>query len=147
MHGDHRTRFCKTCNQNVHDLSELTTAEAVELVTAGEKPPCLRLFKRPDGRVMTRDCLTRRERAWKWLNRHSTWAAALFALVFMAGCGENTCVQGDMPFDHSREPTVPHDEEHATRPVRFPRHAQQPSAMDGAAHAAVSAQQEAAAGQ
>jgi hypothetical protein len=85
MHGDHRTRFCDKCSQNVHDVSELTSAEAVQLVTAGEKMPCLRLFRRPDGRVMTADCLTKRERAWKWLHRRSAWAAAVFALVFM-GC-------------------------------------------------------------
>ena len=51
MHGDDRTRFCGQCKQNVHDVSELTRAEAVELVTAGEKTPCLRIFRRPDGRV------------------------------------------------------------------------------------------------
>jgi hypothetical protein len=76
----------------VHDVSELTRDEAVTLVTGGEAAPCLRLFRRPDGRVMTRDCMTRRERAWKWLHRRSTWAAALFALLFLMGCGDNTCV-------------------------------------------------------
>ena len=29
MYGDHRTRFCNTCSQDVHDLSELTRAEAI----------------------------------------------------------------------------------------------------------------------
>jgi hypothetical protein len=85
MRGDHRTRFCGQCKQNVHDVSELTAAEAVRLVTGGEKPPCLRLFRRPDGRVMTADCLTKRERAWKWQNRRSAWAAGLFGLLAF-GC-------------------------------------------------------------
>lgn len=87
MHGDHRTRFCDKCEQNVHDVSELTRAEAVQLVTAGGKLPCLRIYRRPDGRVMTADCTTRRERVWKWLHRRSPWLAAMFALVFFAGCG------------------------------------------------------------
>jgi hypothetical protein len=86
MRGDHRTRFCSQCKQNVHDVSELTRAEAVQLVTAGDQLPCLRLYRRQDGRVMTADCTTNRERAWKWLYRHSPWLAALFALVFFAGC-------------------------------------------------------------
>ena len=43
MHGDHRTRFCDQCSQNVHDVSELTRAEAVQLVSAGGPVPCLRL--------------------------------------------------------------------------------------------------------
>ena len=72
MSGGDRTRYCDQCKQNVHDVSELTREEAVALVTAGEKVPCLRLFRRPDGRVMTADCLTRRERAWKWLHKRST---------------------------------------------------------------------------
>ncbi|HEY1187596.1 MAG TPA: hypothetical protein VGE74_08050 [Gemmata sp.] len=86
MHGDHRTRFCDRCQQSVHDVSELTRAEALELIGAGGALPCLRLFKRPDGRVMTADCTTRRERAHKWLSRRSKWAAALFAMAFFAGC-------------------------------------------------------------
>src|SRR5206468_4214709 len=32
MQGDHRTRFCDQCSQNVYDVSELSRAEAIELV-------------------------------------------------------------------------------------------------------------------
>lgn len=87
MTGDDRTRFCGRCGQNVHDVSELTRAEAVRLVTTGGPLPCLRLYRRQDGRVMTADCAGRRERAWRWLHRHSPWAAAVFGLVFFVGCG------------------------------------------------------------
>jgi hypothetical protein len=95
MRGDHRTRFCDQCSQNVHDVSELTRTEALQLVTGGEKVPCLRLYRRQDGRVMTADCLTRRERVWKWLRRRLSWAAALFALVFFMGCNSRPdCIMG-----------------------------------------------------
>src|SRR5947208_3438876 len=94
MRGDHRTRFCDQCSQNVHDVSELTRDEAIKLVTGGEKLPCLRIYRRSDGRVMTADCMTKRERAWKWLNRRSRWAAALFALVFL-GCTGTTTTAGE----------------------------------------------------
>ncbi|WP_439628761.1 hypothetical protein [Gemmata sp.] len=96
MHGDDRVRFCDKCNQNVHDVSELARAEAVQLVTDGESMPCLRVYRRPDGRVMTADCTTRRERVWKWLHKRSAWAAGLFALVFITGCGERRpgCMAG-----------------------------------------------------
>ena len=77
MRGDDRTRFCGQCEQHVHDVSELTRAEAVQLVTAAGKTACLRLYRRQDGRVMTADCMGRRERAWKWLHHYSPWAAAL----------------------------------------------------------------------
>jgi hypothetical protein len=104
MHGDRRTRFCDQCSQNVHDVSELTREEAVQLVSGSEKLPCVRLFRRPDGRVMTADCMTRRERAWKWLHRRSTWAATLFALVFL-GCSGPTGPAGD-PCMGSPPPTT-----------------------------------------
>lgn len=93
MEGNDRTRFCAQCQQKVHDVSELTTAEAIALLGA-EKPPCLRIYRRDDGRVMTADCATRRERVWKWLGRRSAWAASLFAVLFLSGC--RTATQGAM---------------------------------------------------
>ena len=113
MYGDHRTRFCNKCSQDVHDLSELTRAEAIQLVTGSEKVPCLRLFRRPDGRVMTADCTTKRERAWKWLFRHSAWAAALFALVFL-GYQSQSSTQGDPCRPDSNEPAAEQAVEAAT---------------------------------
>jgi hypothetical protein len=107
MRGDHRTRFCNKCSQNVHDVSELTRAEAMNLVIGGDTIPCLRIYRRPDGRVMTADCTTRRERVWKWLDRRSAWAAALFALVFMGGCSEPACQFAGEPL-----PSLPAHEEH-----------------------------------
>jgi hypothetical protein len=98
MHGDARTRHCEQCKQNVHDVSELSRAKALALLgEADTKPPCLRVYRRQDGRVMTADCATRRERAWKWLHGRAPRLARLFALVFMAGCGEPRCVTGDVP--------------------------------------------------
>jgi hypothetical protein len=89
MRGDYRTRFCDRCRQHVHDISELTRAEAVRLITGWDTLPCLRLYRRQDGQVMTADCLGRRERVWKWMHRRAPLAAGLFALVFFAGCGGN----------------------------------------------------------
>jgi hypothetical protein len=94
MEGDSRTRHCIQCSQRVHDLSELTANEAVELLSNSGGHPCVRLYQRPDGRVMTSDCMTKRERVWKWMSRRSAWAAALFALVFLSGC--ETMTQGMM---------------------------------------------------
>jgi hypothetical protein len=94
MEGDNRTRYCRQCDQPVHDLSELSAEEAVELLSAGGRT-CARLYRRPDGRVMTADCMTGRERAWKWLSRRSALAGSLFALVFLSGC--RTATQGMIP--------------------------------------------------
>ncbi|HEX4612113.1 MAG TPA: hypothetical protein VH092_28210 [Urbifossiella sp.] len=93
MRGDDRTRHCAACDERVHDVSMLTTAEAVALLNRPGQPPCLRIYRRRDGRVMTADCPAgRRERTWRWVRRRSAWAAAAFAFLFQFGC--KTALQG-----------------------------------------------------
>ena len=105
MRGDHRTRFCGRCSQSVHDVSELTRAEALRLVAAGGRVPCLRIYRRPDGRVMTADCATKRERVWRCLHRLSPWAAAAFGLVAFAGCNPPTRTTGEACIPIVQPPT------------------------------------------
>lgn len=70
MTGDARVRFCGQCRLHVHDLSAMTGDEAVAFLRA--KAPgarvCVRFRRRPDGRVVTADCLEAvralRRRAW-----------------------------------------------------------------------------------
>lgn len=95
MAGDDRSRFCRACRHDVHDVSELTTEEAIALLQRPGEPPCLRVYRRNDGRVLTADCATARERAWKWLRRHSALAASLFAVLFLSGC-RSVVTQGAM---------------------------------------------------
>jgi len=56
MEGNERVRFCAHCQQSVYDVSALTRAEATALVERTTGRLCLRLFRRTDGKVMTRDC-------------------------------------------------------------------------------------------
>jgi hypothetical protein len=63
MVGDERVRFCGSCQKNVYDLSKLSRAEAERLVAAHDGPaPCVRLYKRRDGTVITNDCPVGRKR-------------------------------------------------------------------------------------
>lgn len=110
MYGDHRTRFCNKCSQDVHDVSELTRDEAVQLLTGGANLPCLRVYRRPDGRVMTSDCTTKRERVWKWLRRYSAPAAALFSLVVF-GCVWSQPTPG-IPCRPEPDVSTAHEQEH-----------------------------------
>jgi hypothetical protein len=87
MQGDDRTRFCDQCRKRVFDLSSLTTAEATELMADQNNLPCVRLFRRPDGRVMTTDCpVALRARIWRRLRRNSSRIASLFAMLFLPSC-------------------------------------------------------------
>jgi hypothetical protein len=56
MEGDARVRFCRECNLNVYNLSEMTGAEAASLVAATEGRLCARFYRRADGTVLTKDC-------------------------------------------------------------------------------------------
>jgi hypothetical protein len=56
MAGDDRVRFCDQCRLNVYDLSAMTGEEAEDFLRRREGRTCLRLFRRADGTVLTRDC-------------------------------------------------------------------------------------------
>lgn len=57
MTGDERARHCADCGMNVYNISAMTPNEARGLITSHEGTRlCVRLFKRADGTVITRDC-------------------------------------------------------------------------------------------
>jgi hypothetical protein len=56
MTGNDTVRFCGECQLNVYNLSDMTAAEAAALVGRTEGRLCVRLYKRADGTVLTRNC-------------------------------------------------------------------------------------------
>lgn len=56
MKGDDKTRHCEQCNLNVHNFEAMTSDEVVALVQNAQGRVCGRLFRRPDGKVLTADC-------------------------------------------------------------------------------------------
>lgn len=56
MVGDDCKRYCSLCNLNVYNVSAMTLAEAEALIIDNEGNVCLRLYRRSDGTVMTKDC-------------------------------------------------------------------------------------------
>lgn len=53
--GNEAVRFCLKCKRNVYDIASLSTAEAEKLLTSAD-PVCVQVYRRADGKVMTRDC-------------------------------------------------------------------------------------------
>ena len=82
MKGDERVRYCNQCDRKVFDLSKLTAVDAVNLLEERGHDLCVRLYRRRDGTVMTRDCGTPRNSRW----RVAAWAASLFTSLFAGGC-------------------------------------------------------------
>jgi hypothetical protein len=56
MRGDDRARFCAMCKLNVFDLSNMPERDALALIQKTEGRLCVRLWRRKDGTVITRDC-------------------------------------------------------------------------------------------
>lgn len=82
MAGDDRVRFCGACKLHVYDTSHMTAEEARALIVgrAGERT-CLRLHRRADGTVITRDCPVGQSR------RRARWLAGAAALLGFVAIG------------------------------------------------------------
>ena len=78
MDGDDRVRHCSDCKLNVYNLSDMTTLEAEELVAGRERRLCVTYLRRPDGTVVTKDCLS----VVKAIKRRARWFAGAFAALF-----------------------------------------------------------------
>ena len=82
MKGDGQVRFCSLCKLNVYNLSGMTRQEGEELLASREGRTCIRLYRRPDGTVITKDC----QNVLKKLRRR----AKLIAACFLAALGFST---------------------------------------------------------
>lgn len=59
MTGDDRTRFCTRCSKNVYDLWAMSEDEAETFLAThlDDEDACVRLYRRPDGRILTSECV------------------------------------------------------------------------------------------
>jgi hypothetical protein len=79
MKGDDKVRFCGLCKLTVYNVAEMTPDEAESLIRETEGRLCMRLYKRKDGTVLTRNCPVGVHAMWK---RMRYAAALVLALVF-----------------------------------------------------------------
>jgi hypothetical protein len=83
MDGDGRVRFCSLCKLNVYNISEMTQKEAETLLENRSSRTCLRLYRRPDGTLLTKDCPVGR-RIIDGIKRQAYAIAATIAATFVA---------------------------------------------------------------
>ena len=86
MYGNERVRFCEQCQLNVYNLSEMSRAEAEELICRAEGRLCVRYYRRNDGSILTQNCPVGLRRLKRRLSRIAT-AIGSSVLSFVAGVG------------------------------------------------------------
>ncbi len=87
MEGDERIKYCSLCHLNVYNLSEMTRKEGEALFDKAGEQVCIRLYRRADGTIITKDCPVRRRLADACARRVRTVVLALLAFFF-AGSGK-----------------------------------------------------------
>jgi hypothetical protein len=80
MQGDERVRYCAVCSLNVYNFAEMTRDEVRELLARNEGRVCVRLYRRADGTVLTRDCPT----GLRELRRRASRAAAAAVAMLLS---------------------------------------------------------------
>ncbi|MBK7750098.1 MAG: hypothetical protein IPP57_17445 [Candidatus Obscuribacter sp.] len=56
MQGDDKVRFCSQCSKNVHNLSNMSKAEAAELVRKSDGKICAFIRRDERGKIITDNC-------------------------------------------------------------------------------------------
>jgi len=66
---DGRARFCDSCARPVYDSAAMTRGDLIDLIARheGRRLPCVRLHRRPDGTIVTKDCFEPLLRAGRFL--------------------------------------------------------------------------------
>jgi hypothetical protein len=92
MGGNDQVRHCGACRQNVYNVAGFTRAEALHLLSSRAGRVCLRIFRRPDGTVVTSDCRERLRAARKrgWL----VFAGALLIVAWAQICAQVVGLMG-----------------------------------------------------
>ena len=82
MTGDDRRRFCKLCSKHVYNIVEMTRDEASAWLAEQVESPCVRIYRRNDGTVLTADCPVGLRRIRHGLAR-AVGAIAILAFVVL----------------------------------------------------------------
>jgi hypothetical protein len=80
MEGSDAVRYCRVCSSHVYDLSALARERAEELLMLTEGRVCVRIYRRADGTVATKDCTADRSAHRRRRLRRSVLTGAATAL-------------------------------------------------------------------
>ncbi len=83
MTGSESVRFCHSCKLNVYNIAQFSDSEAQEIFAQNlnGNRMCTRIYRRPDGTVMTDNCPRALRRLRDWRNRTFAAVAKVAALA------------------------------------------------------------------
>ncbi|HMW88755.1 MAG TPA: hypothetical protein PKE54_02005, partial [Candidatus Obscuribacter sp.] len=91
MEGNERVRFCGQCQLNVYNTSLMSRQEIEQLLSREKTTPCLRVFRRVDGTLITENCPVGLRRIRNGYRKLARVVAAFFAfLVSLMGVRAQT---------------------------------------------------------
>jgi Carboxypeptidase regulatory-like domain len=90
MSGDERTRHCDQCSLNVYNISALTVPEVESLILKREGRLCIRMYRRADGTVSTKDCPVGLRAVQKRVARFAGATLAAVLGLFSISFGQKT---------------------------------------------------------
>ena len=96
MYGNERVRFCHQCQLNVYNLSDMSRAEAEQVIGQTEGRLCVRYYKRRDGSIITQNCPVGLRTIKRRLSRIAT-AVVSSLLGFFAAIGVYRIVDETRP--------------------------------------------------
>ena len=105
MIGNDHVRFCRHCHLNVHNLSEMTRKEALELVRSSQGRLCARYVRRPDGTIQTSDLPAQLHGIKRRASRIAAGACTA-ALSLSASAAAQTASSGREPVPGSPAPAI-----------------------------------------
>lgn len=85
MEGTDKVRFCGQCELSVYNVAAMTKEEARQRIESKEGRVCVRLYRRKDGTVVTKDCSVV-VLASRW-GRAGLYASVSLLLLLLTGGG------------------------------------------------------------
>lgn len=82
MEGDEKARYCAQCRLSVYNLEEMNEEELLKamLKAAAGDQVCIRMYRRADNKVMTRDCPVGLKQIRKRAQQVAAWVSGAVAL-------------------------------------------------------------------
>jgi hypothetical protein len=137
MQGDERVRRCSGCSKNVYNISDMSEREAEELLKSHENP-CLRLFRRADGNLITDNCprglRKLRDRCRKVAAAAAGLLATFLALAPVQAQNQPACTRGKPmmhPLNDVNQQPVRFTPRSGMMVPRTPRHGEDPPGQQG----------------